>query len=595
MSKNSRIIQKDQIAISLDTVSQYHKWAILLLLYAVCILPFIVSNGMYFPTITGKVLYAWVVIEVAFLLWISLAIYNKEYLPKLSIALALLFIWLVTLIISGYMGVDSNQSFWSNYERMDGIIGIMHWCAYAVMLSAMLKTLREWLVFACINIIIGTLISVLGLIGLLGITPWGPQTPVMYTIGNTLFLAHYLSAIIGIALIVVFQFANKPQIQWLLYASICINTVAIWYTASRSPWIVLFVVVLCWCLGHIWYAREKALRNILTIMLLMLATAAMLFILIISDSDAESDTIDRIQRTGSDSDNSTRTRWMLFRLGTLLTMEKPVWGWGRSNFMDVWYARAPVSSKQIDHTHNVVIEQFVSAGIIGGVTYLGIFALALLLVYKRIKNSDISDKPMYIGVFSVIIGYLVGHMFMLTPPSYLLLFAILSGFMLWMCPAWSIPWKISTIKVHGRVLHATKSGLVAIVLGCMVVSFMQMHTIYKGSIEADAFVGFLELSDNNPHMRTWYNNLIARHSLEYIDEMDYETTALYSNIIQQYSNEHSVFWHYESAAFHWRAYSLYPDAIHFKEQAIEHMEVMHIRAPNSGYTQKLYDEYVVFE
>ena len=128
---------------------------------ALCIIPFIavyIANGqgfdfinwgtpgMFFPFISGKNLIFRVLVEIAFAGWVILALYDTKYrisIKKSPLTIAYL-VFIGILLVADIFGVDPMKSIWSNFERMEGFVGHIHFFIYFFVLTAMLHTLKEW-------------------------------------------------------------------------------------------------------------------------------------------------------------------------------------------------------------------------------------------------------------------------------------------------------------------------------------------------------------------------------------------------------------------------------------------------------------------
>ena len=97
------------------------------LLIVTLLVPLIVTESAFFPYVTGKAIYARTLIQISFLVWIiRLITAEKIYLS---------FSWLVFFavgltavsILTSLFGVSFTHSLWSNYERMQGLIDMIHW------------------------------------------------------------------------------------------------------------------------------------------------------------------------------------------------------------------------------------------------------------------------------------------------------------------------------------------------------------------------------------------------------------------------------------------------------------------------------------
>lgn len=104
------------------------------------------TAGFYFPFISGKNLLFRFLIEIAFFSWVVVALKDPTY--RLSIKKSPLLIaygvFMLILLVADSFGIDAWKSFWSNFERMEGFFGHIHLFAYFVVLSAMLRTAKEY-------------------------------------------------------------------------------------------------------------------------------------------------------------------------------------------------------------------------------------------------------------------------------------------------------------------------------------------------------------------------------------------------------------------------------------------------------------------
>jgi hypothetical protein len=106
------------------------------------------TSGLYFPFISGKNFIFRLLIEIAFASWVILALHDAKYRLSLnwkkSPLLIAYAVFIGVLFVADILGVDPYKSFWSNFERMEGFVGHLHFFAYFVVLSGMIQTLGEW-------------------------------------------------------------------------------------------------------------------------------------------------------------------------------------------------------------------------------------------------------------------------------------------------------------------------------------------------------------------------------------------------------------------------------------------------------------------
>lgn len=88
--------------------------------------------------------------------------------------------------------------------------------------------------------------------------------------------------------------------------------------------------------------------------------------------------------------------------------ERPVLGWGLDNFHYVFaekYDPAMYAQEQwFDRSHNVFMDWLVSAGVLGLIAYLSLFAIAIYMLWR------ISPESMTFSSKAVIIGGLVAYL-----------------------------------------------------------------------------------------------------------------------------------------------------------------------------------------
>ncbi len=110
----------------------------------VLLTPFVVTTGTLYPFVVGKALWTRSIIEVTFALWAVLALVNPRYRPPRSRVLGLLAAGFAVSLLAAVLGASPMRSFWSSYERMQGVLDAAHWLAFAVVLVSTLRGRAEW-------------------------------------------------------------------------------------------------------------------------------------------------------------------------------------------------------------------------------------------------------------------------------------------------------------------------------------------------------------------------------------------------------------------------------------------------------------------
>ena len=112
-------------------------------LFLVPFIPFLVSSAFFFPFITTKVFVWRAIVEVVFAAWLILALWDPAYRPKRSIIFYSVFAFLAVIGLADLFGVDRLMSFWSNFERMEGFITLLHLGMFFIVISSVFREI-DW-------------------------------------------------------------------------------------------------------------------------------------------------------------------------------------------------------------------------------------------------------------------------------------------------------------------------------------------------------------------------------------------------------------------------------------------------------------------
>src|SRR3989344_7962750 len=128
-------------------VNQIVKNIIKYLVFALPVVALVSPVNMFFPFITGKAFLFRSAVELAFFLYIALAVSDTSYKPKwnsLSIAFA---VFAGVMLVADIFAIDPGKALWSNFERMDGFVTLAHLFLYFIVASSVLKSRQDWKVW----------------------------------------------------------------------------------------------------------------------------------------------------------------------------------------------------------------------------------------------------------------------------------------------------------------------------------------------------------------------------------------------------------------------------------------------------------------
>ena len=125
-------------------MKDFLKWSVFAGLFAVPFLTLYVENSYFFPYITGKNFWFRIIVDFTLVAWILLALYDSSYRPKFSWITTAFASLLGVMFFANLFGVHPDSSFWSNFERMDGYVSLVHTFLYMLILGSVLTTKKQW-------------------------------------------------------------------------------------------------------------------------------------------------------------------------------------------------------------------------------------------------------------------------------------------------------------------------------------------------------------------------------------------------------------------------------------------------------------------
>lgn len=408
-----------------------------IIIFVVPVLPLFVASYVMFPYITGKNFIFRIVVEFAAVFWLGLIYFRKKYRFDNSPIILSVLIFTLIVGLADLLGVNPHNSFWSNYERMEGYITILHLALFFLLIKSIFTTRRDWVNFFGIFVIVSIIISLFTII-----EPQVVEQAANYmheygsrqasTIGNPPFLAAYLLLSVFLSLILI-QLTRHSFVKLICVISIIINTVVMYQTAARGAIIAAVVGVIIYIL-FLLFNKFKAsdifrFRKVALFMLGILIISSIIYGLYQNiDLIQDSKTVDRFMMMSSD-DPSIKTRLESWEMAWNGFKAKPLLGWGQENFIGV-YTVNPISHEDkliwIDRAHNIILDWLINAGILGLFSYLAIFGSAFYVLWHNFQRKIISKNETFI-ITTAIIVYFIQNLFTFdTISTYIIFFALIA-------------------------------------------------------------------------------------------------------------------------------------------------------------------------
>ncbi len=390
-------------------------------LYVVPFVPLIFIEGFFFPFIITKTLLFRLVIQIGLTAYIFLLIKDfNTYKPQWSWGMILVALSVCVAILSAVFGFDTYRSFFSTFERMEGVMLYIYLFIYVVLLQTTFTTKKEWKNLLYTHVGVSFLVSVYGIVQKFALLPVfeAGTNRVASTIGNAAFLAGYLILALGIT-VYLYQKESTKKYQYALLITAILHIATIMLTATRGAILGLLI-------GSVVYAvlqgvQRKGKMRMFAIGAVVLMVCGSTLFYVYRDTLARS-SIEVIRRvaTISPAEGTVKTRLLIWQWAWEGIQDDFVLGVGHENFPTVYNKYYTPESEEdwFDRTHNVYLDQIVHTGIIGFVVYVAIWLYLFAMVYRKRK-----DDPVAFYVFApMFIAYGIHNAFVFDTINTLLLF-----------------------------------------------------------------------------------------------------------------------------------------------------------------------------
>jgi len=377
------------------------KWVVFGALFIIPFLPLYVANELFFPFITGKGFAFRILVEIAFGAWVALAFLDKQYRPKFSWTFVIFTALIVWMAIADAFGVNPHKAFWSNFERMDGYVTLIHMFLLFVVAGAFLPVENLWKKWWYTFIAVAAVVccySVLQLSGLLAIHQGGR---VDSTFGNAAYLAAYL--LFALAITLWLSFETKGWFRYALYALAALEAFITFATATRGAVLGLLGAVgvgaVLWMIDSGKRGRQVALG-----VLVALIVIAGGFFLMKDTPLIQKDLT--LQRISSISEGDLSVRFTLWHMAILGTEERPITGWGQEGFNYIFnkYYQPSLFQQEpwFDRAHDIFFDWLVAGGIPALLLFLSLLGSAVVALHRKSVS-----KPERVLLLAALVAYAI--------------------------------------------------------------------------------------------------------------------------------------------------------------------------------------------
>ena len=494
------------------------KGIVLITLFAIPFIPWIVTDSMFFPFITGKNFTFRILIEIGFAAWVLLALLDKMYRPRFSWILVSTSALLIVMFFANLFGEYPLKSFWSNFERMDGYVTLIHFYLLLVLLGSMFRTKKMWNYFFYASVGAALYVTMQGFVQLAGGAGGSASTwRVESTFGNAAYMAIYML----FQCFIVLWLITQAKATWLRFALLSVFVLFVYIliqTATRGTFLGLIggSTVMIFYLA-IFSQAYPQLRKIAIGGAVALVVVGGTFIALKETTFVqESPVLARFANISIDDLNVRFTVWGMALEGV---KERPILGWGQGNFNYVFNEQYDpaiyFAESWYDRAHNIMFDWLVAGGILGFLAYMSILFACVYYVFLRplFKKKEDEDPEMAFSVteravlIGLLAGYFVHNLVVFDNIVSYMFFAIILG-LIHSRVAVEMP-KVQNFEIDSRIVTNIATPVVIVLMGT-IIYFAHVPAIQASRDLIHAFT-----SASIPDRLTEFDTALKRDSFAY--------------------------------------------------------------------------------
>ena len=395
----------------------------------------VVMPSTFFPFIGGKYYFFRICVELALVFFLLFWAFEDKlnltkerfktiYRHPVFIAVSL---FVLCYLLAALFAYDMPSAFWSNYERGEGGFQMVHYYLFFLLLLLAFKEKKDWVNLFKFSIVSAILVILYGFLADQGIVSrfissyaqgapptgfWNRLTSGRFqgSLGNPAYVAPYLMFALFYAAYLFFNSREKIFKYGLIISSIFF-LFFFYLSRTRGGLIGLGIAIL---LSLVWlfFKTSGQTKKIITYALLAVVAGG-LFVSWVSFSlvpKCATSNCSGFEKTLTQNrllnfnfgEQTFKTRFWTWGSAWAGFKERPILGWGQENFSTVFdrhfntnhYTPGTNSETWFDRAHSVVFDYLAETGILGFLSYLGMFIILFWQIFKkRVKALNLSLEP----------------------------------------------------------------------------------------------------------------------------------------------------------------------------------------------------------
>jgi O-antigen ligase len=407
-----------------DIAKQIIRWIALGALFLIPFMPLVVASSFFFPFISGKAFYFRILVDIVVCAWVALALLDKEYRPRISAVGIAVLAFVGWMFIANLFAINVEKAFWSNFERMEGWILLIHLLGFFFAISSILRAEKKWRAWFLASLGVSVIISCYALLQINGsLAIHQGSTRIDATLGNSAYLAIYFLFSVFVSLWLALT-EKYSWLKWSLIALALLEAILIFFTETRGAILGLLIAFALVAFLTMLTAGKRARRFATSSFFLIILLAGSFYLARGSDFVQNNHIL---QRIASISLADGQTRFTLWHMALRGVSDRPIVGWGQEGFnyvFNTYYDPSLFAQEPwFDRAHNTFIDWLIAGGVPAFLLYLSLFGSAFFVLWR---SSELS-RPERIALTGALVGYAIHNFFVFDNLySYVYFFALLA-------------------------------------------------------------------------------------------------------------------------------------------------------------------------
>lgn len=390
-------------------------------IYGGLLMPLMFIPIVIFPFVFSKLIFFQVLIGITFPAYIALAWMEPKYRPPRSLLYYAIIAYFLALALSTITSVDPLRSWWGNQERMNGLFTLLHLFAWLTMAVGLLKHWVDWKRLLNYEVALSVFMALVTILQkpFPKILIFEASERVGGLLDNPIYMGSY--QIFNLSFIALLYLKTKHRVLRTFYLiAAVVDLVAFFLTQSRGAFFGLLAVIGTFALYYSLFTKSnKARLSILGAAAASFGLYVLAYIFRASAFVSSNPILNRLTNLQA----TTETRLIAWDIAWKGFLERPLTGWGFDAFHILFNLKYNPRSLEysyyetwFDRAHNTVMDVLAMTGIFGFITYVSIFVVLILLVWKARKKGWI-DLPIAAILTALPVGYFLQNLFVFDHPA----------------------------------------------------------------------------------------------------------------------------------------------------------------------------------